>query len=83
MIEVPLTEAQFAAAAQRLQQHGVNITGPSGTLSRSGVTARYTYANNLLTIQVIEKPFFMPLSAVEATLRGYIDKGLAELNRTA
>lgn len=81
MIEVPLTEVQFAAAAQRLQQYGVNLTGPSGTLSRSGVTARYTYANDLLTIEVIEKPFFMPLSVVESQMRSYIDKGLAELDR--
>ncbi len=83
MIEVPLTEAQFAAAAQRLQAYGVNLTGSAGTLSRSGVTARYTYANDLLTIEVIDKPRFMPLSVIESQMRSYIQKGLAELDRSA
>lgn len=83
MVEVPLTEAQFAAAAQRLQAYGVDLTGRSGTLSRNGVTARYSYANDLLTIEVIEKPFFMPLSVIESQMRSYIEKGLAELQRSA
>ena len=83
MIEVPLTEAQFAAAAQRLQAYGVNLTGTSGTLSRTGVTARYSYANNLLTIEIIDKPAFMPLSLIESQMRSYIQKGLAELDRPA
>jgi hypothetical protein len=83
MIEVPLTEAQFAAASQRLQAYGVNLAGPSGTLSRDGITARFSYANNLLTIEVIDKPFFIPLSVIESQMRSYIQKGLDELNRTA
>lgn len=83
MIEVPLTEAQFAAAAQRLQAYGVNLTGRAGTLSRDGITARYNYANEVLTIEVTEKPFFLPLSVIESQMRGYIQKGLAELQRTA
>jgi hypothetical protein len=83
MIEVPLTEAQFAAASQRLQAYGVNLTVPSGTLSRDGITARFSYANNLLTIEVIDKPFFIPLSVIESQMRSYIQKGLDELNRTA
>jgi hypothetical protein len=83
MIEVPLTEAQFAVASQRLQAYGVNLTGPSGTLSRDGITARFSYANNLLTIEVIDKPFFIPLSVIESQMRSYIQKGLDELNRTA
>jgi hypothetical protein len=83
MIEVPLTEAQFAAAAQRLQAYGVNLTGTTGTLSRDGITARYNYANGVLTIEILEKPFFLPVSVIESQMRGYIQKGLDELNRTA
>ena len=81
MIEVPLTEAQFAAAAQRLQAYGVNLSGPSGTLSREGITARYNYANGKLTIEILEKPFLLPLSLIESQMRSYIQKGLAELDR--
>jgi hypothetical protein len=81
MIEVPLTEAQFAAAAQRLQAYGVNLSGPSGTLSREGITARYNYANGKLTIEILEKPFLLPLSLIESQMRSYIQKGLTELDR--
>lgn len=83
MIEVSLTEAQFAEASRRLQAAGVNLSGPSGTLSRDGITARYNYANGVLTIAVVDKPFFLPLSVIESQMRGYIEKGLAQLNRPA
>lgn len=79
MVEVPLTEEQFGAATQRLAAYGVNLEGRSGTLSRQGITARYNYANDLLTIEVIKKPALIPLSLVESQLRSYIQKGLAEL----
>jgi hypothetical protein len=79
MIEVPLTEAQFAAAAQRLKTYGVDLAQRSGTLSRDGITARYNYANEKLTIEILEKPFFLPLSVIESQMRSYIQKGMAEL----
>ncbi len=44
MIEIPMTETQFAAATQRLRTNGIELTGTSGTLSKDGVTAKYTYA---------------------------------------
>lgn len=81
MVEVPLTEAQFTAAAARLRDYGVDVSNRSGTLSRDGITARYSYANEKLTIEILEKPFFLPLSAIEAQMRSYIQKALAELER--
>jgi hypothetical protein len=81
MIEVPLTEAQFVAAAERLRAYGVDLADRSGTLSRDGVTARYLYADGKLTIEILDKPFFLPLSVIESQMRGYIQKGLAELDR--
>jgi len=83
MVEVPLTDAQFTAAAKRLRDYGVDLSRPSGTLSRDGITARYNYANGKLTIEVLEKPFFLPLAVIESQMRGYIQKGLDELNRSA
>lgn len=83
MIEVPLTEAQFAAAGQRLEAYGVHLTGTSGTLSRDGVTARYNYANGVLTIEIVKKPMLLPTSVIESQMRSYIQKAMAELNRTA
>jgi hypothetical protein len=81
MVEVPLTEAEFAAAAKRLRDYGVDLSSLSGTLSREGITARYTYADGKLTIEVLDKPFFLPLSLIESQMRSYIQKGLAELDR--
>jgi hypothetical protein len=83
MIEVPLTAAQFDEASRRLQAAGINISGPSGTLSRDGITAKYNYANGVLSIEVVDKPFLLPLSLIESQMRSYIEKGLAELNRPA
>lgn len=83
MIEVPLTQMQFDEASQRLRAAGIDISGPAGTLSRDGISARYSYANGVLTIEVVEKPFFLPLSVIESQMRGYIEKGLAQLNRPA
>ena len=83
MVEVPLTEAQFDEASRRLRAAGIDISGPAGTLSRDGITAKYSYTNGMLTIEITEKPFFLPLSVIESKMRGYIEKGLAELNRPA
>ncbi len=82
MVEVPLTEAQFAAAAKRLQEYGLDLSARSGTLSRDGITARYNYADSKLTIEILDKPFFLPVALIESQMRGYIQKGLDELNRT-
>lgn len=79
MVEVPLSEEQFAAAAQRLAAYGFNLTGRSGTLTREGITARYNYANDLLTIEIVKRPALLPLALIESQLRSYIQKGLAEL----
>ena len=81
MVEVPLTEAQFDEASRRLRAAGINISGPTGTLSRDGITAKYSYGNGVLTIEIVDKPFLLPLSLIESQMRGYITKGLAELNR--
>jgi len=79
MIEVPMTDAQFVAAGQRLRAYGVDLSGPSGTLSRDGITARYQYANGKLSIEIVDKPFFMPAGMIEAKLKSYIEQGLAQV----
>ena len=72
-----MSEAQFAAGAERLRPHGVELKAPGGTLSRSGVTARYTYDGRKLTIEITDKPFLLPVSVIESQLKGYIEKALA------
>ena len=78
MIEVPLTEAQFAEAGRRLQSAGVQLTGRSGTLSRQGITANYEYANGVLRIHIVKKPMLIPESLIESQLKSYIAQNLGE-----
>jgi hypothetical protein len=77
MIEVPMTEAQFASASQRLQQNGIAVTGTAGTLSKDGVTARYEHTGSALRITILEKPFLLPESLIEGRLKAYLEQSLA------
>ena len=77
MIEVPMTEAQFATATRRLASNGIALTGPSGTLSKDGITAKYEHANELLRITILEKPFLLPESLIEGRLKAYLEQSLA------
>ncbi|MES2392976.1 MAG: hypothetical protein V4555_15125 [Acidobacteriota bacterium] len=77
MIEIPLTEEQYADGVRRLQEKGIAIAGAAGTLSRDGVTARYSYGDGKLTIEVVDRPFFLPVSLIEQQMRGYIEKAMA------
>ena len=54
MIEVPMTDDQFAAATRRLAQNGIELAGPTGTLSKDGVTAKYEHAEGKLRITILE-----------------------------
>jgi hypothetical protein len=77
MLSIPMSDAQFAAAAARLRADGIAIAGPSGTLSKDGITGRYDYANGKLTVEVIDRPFFVPLSLIEGKLRAYFEQNVA------
>ena len=79
MIELPMTDDQFAAAPRRLGQNGITLTGPAGTLSKDGVTARYEHAAGLLRITILEKPFLLPESLIEGRLKAYLEQSLATL----
>ena len=77
MIEMPMTDAQFAAATRRLQQNGIELTGPEGTLTKDGITARYEHADGLLRVTVLDKPFLLPESLIEGRLKAYLEQSLA------
>lgn len=59
-----LTWAQFDAKRQQLNQHGINITGIAGTVTNSGVTLAYDYREPVLSLSIVNKPFFYPDSAI-------------------
>ena len=79
MIEVPMTDDQFAAATRRLKQNGIELAGPSGTLSKDGVTAKYEHADGTLRITILEKPFLLPQSLIEGRLKAYLEQSVATL----
>jgi hypothetical protein len=72
-----MTDAQFAAATRRLRDNGIELSGPSGTLAKDGITAKYEHAGGKLRIEILERPFLLPLSLVEGRLQAYLDQSLA------
>jgi hypothetical protein len=77
MIEISMSEAQFAAATQRLRTNGIELTGTTGTLTKDGVTAKYTYGEGKLAIEVLDRPFLLPLSLIEGKLQSYLEQSVA------
>jgi hypothetical protein len=73
MIEIPLTPEAFSAKSRQLQtEHGITLAGHQGTLSKSGVTASYAYENGLLTVKILEKPFFVTTEYCETQLKNFL-----------
>lgn len=77
MIEIPMSEAQFAAAAQRLRSNGIELAGTTGTLSKDGVTAKYTYGDGKLAVEILDRPFMLPISLIEGKLQSYLEQSVA------
>jgi len=71
-----VSEAAFAALRERLlQNHRAEITGTTeGVISGQGVKANYRYdgATRTLNVEVIHRPFFIPVSAIESQLRAAV-----------
>ena len=76
MIEVSMSEAQFATAIRRLAANGIQLTGPSGTLSKDGITAKYEHAEGKLRVTILDKPFLLPESLIEGRLKAYLEQSL-------
>lgn len=72
-----MSDAQFAAATQRLRANGIELAGPTGLLTKDGVTAKYTHANGTLTVEIIDRPFLLPLSLIEGKLKAYLEQSVA------
>jgi hypothetical protein len=77
MIQIPMSDAEFAAATRRLSANGIELTGPSGTLTKDGVTAKYTHADGKLTVEIVDRPFLLPLSLIEGRLQTYLEQSVA------
>jgi hypothetical protein len=77
VIEIAMSEKQFAAATQRLRSNGIELSGPDGTLTKDGVTAKYSYAHGMLAVEIVDRPSLLPLSLIEGKLRAYLEQSIA------
>ena len=82
MISIPMSDTQFAAATQRLRTNGIELTGPTGTLSKDGVTAKYEHAGGAMLasiprVQFLVAEITLAVNSGEAYLRETIRKALA------
>jgi hypothetical protein len=77
VIEIAMSDKQFAAATERLRNNGIHLSGPTGTLSKDGVTAKYTHADGKLLVEIVNRPEFLPLSLIEGRLQMYLDQSVA------
>ena len=72
-----MSETQFAAATQQLRSNGIEMSGRDGTLTKDGVTARYAYEGGTLSVEIVDRPFLLPLSLIEGKLRAYLEQSVA------
>ena len=73
MVEIPLTPEQFARKGAEIeQQEGIQLTGKEGTISKSGVKARYAYDGAKLQVTVLEKPFIVSTAYCEEQIRKWM-----------
>ena len=72
MVMVHMTEAEFNAKAAELRQQGISLPGPIGKISRDGVTAAYTHANETLTVHIVDKPAFISRVYCERRLEDWL-----------
>ena len=72
-----MSDAQYASLAQRLRTQGIDLTGPTGTLTKDGVTAKYTHAAGKLTVEIIDQPVYYPVPLIEAKLQTFLEQSVA------
>jgi len=75
LIQIPLTEEQFRSkAAQIAAKQGIRISlnGNAGTIEKMGVKADWVYEAGMLTITIVDKPFFLSEAAVEDQLKKFL-----------
>jgi len=72
-MQVKMTQTEFDAAALRLKSsEGIDLSGSAGTIEKMGVKASYAYDGEMLTVEVLEKPFIVSKEFVEDTLKGWL-----------
>jgi len=68
-MQIAMTEEQFEALGVRARAQGIDLGGRDGTIEKMGVKAKWGFDGAMLTVEVLEKPFFMTKESVEERLR--------------
>ena len=73
MIQIAMTPQEFAETGRLLeQQQGLTLTGDEGKITKMGVTAGYQYAEGMLRVTILDKPFFVTTEYCEEQLKGIL-----------
>jgi hypothetical protein len=54
---------------EKAKAQGIELTGREGVIEKMGVKAHWGFDGATLTVDVLEKPFFLSKEAVEEKLR--------------
>lgn len=68
-MQVPMSEGEFAGLVDRAKAQGIVLNGRDGLIEKMGVKARWAFDGVRLTVDVLDKPFFLSKEAVEERLR--------------
>ncbi len=75
MIQVSMTGTEFGQKAAELKQkYNLDLTEPAGKITKDGVTAGYTLHNDILTVHILDKPFFISTEYCEQKLQEWLAK---------
>ncbi len=73
MIQVRMTTDEFEQRAAELhERYGIALTDPVGQVTKDGVTAGYTHYNDVLTVHIVDKPFFISTEYCEQQLQEWL-----------
>ena len=75
MFQVRMTDAEFARRASEIKEkYGLTLTDPAGQVTTDGVTAGYTHYGGILTVHVVDKPYFITTEYCEQVLEEWFAK---------
>ena len=74
MLSYPLTPEQYAAKTKVIaEKHRIQISGNEGRIEKMGAVIQYRYDGANLTLDVVEKPFFISQEQAEQFLRQMLE----------
>ena len=70
-----ITQEHFACLLQKAQSSGIDISGDSGTATRSGITIEWNYdpVVQSLTVRCTDKPLFVGCGVITSQIRELVN----------